>query len=42
MFIIHMKKKSYKKILTIPVLMIAVGLVGAGAERLFKAIIYIT
>ena len=38
-FIVHMKKKSYKKILTIPVLMIAVGLVGAGAELLVQGVI---
>ena len=31
MFVVHMKKKAYKKLLTIPVVMIAVGLIGTGA-----------
>lgn len=36
MFIVHMKKKAYKKLLTIPVVMIAVGLVGTGAAFLMQ------
>ncbi len=36
MFIFCMKKKSYKKLLTVPVIMIAVGLVGTGAEMLVQ------
>lgn len=31
MFVVNMKKKTYKKILTVPVVMIVVGLLGAGA-----------
>lgn len=31
MFVVHMRKKSYKKLLTVPVIMIVVGLLGTGA-----------
>ena len=36
MFVVHMKKKAYKKLLTIPVVMIAVGLIGTGAGFLIQ------
>ena len=36
LFIVFMKKKNYKKLLAVPVLMIAVGLVGSGAEFLVQ------
>lgn len=36
MFVVHMKKKAYKKLLTIPVVMIAVGLIGTGAGLLIQ------
>lgn len=36
LFVINMKKKTYKKILTVPVIMIAVGLVGSGASLLVQ------
>lgn len=36
MFIVHMKKKAYKKLLTIPAVMIVVGLVGTGATFLIQ------
>lgn len=36
MFIIQIKKKNYKQLLTIPVIMIAVGAVGTGAELLVQ------
>lgn len=36
MFIVNMKKKTYKKILTVPVIMIVVGLVGTGAGLLVQ------
>ena len=35
-FIIFMKKKNYKKLLSVPVLMIVVGLVGSGAGYLIQ------
>lgn len=36
MFVVNMKKKAYKKLLTIPVVMIAVGLIGTGAGFLIQ------
>ena len=36
MFVLNMKKKAYKKILTVPVIMIAVGLLGTGAGMLIQ------
>lgn len=36
MFVLNMKKKAYKKILTVPVIMIAVGLLGTGASMLIQ------
>lgn len=36
MFVVQIKKKSFKKLLTIPVIMIAVGAVGTGAEVLVQ------
>lgn len=36
LFVVNMKKKTYKKILTVPVIMIAVGLVGTGAGLLIQ------
>ena len=31
LFVVHMKKKNYKKLLTVPVIMILVGVIGSGA-----------
>lgn len=39
LFVVFMKQKKYKKILTVPVIMIAVGLVGTGAELLVQNVI---
>lgn len=39
LFVVFMKKKNYKKIFTVPVIMIAVGLVGTGAEMLVQNVI---
>lgn len=39
LFVINMKKKSYKKILTVPVIMIAVGLLGTGAAMAVQGFI---
>lgn len=39
MFIVHMKKKSYKKLLTIPVIMIAIGVLGTGAEFVIQTFV---
>ena len=39
LFVVFMKQKKYKKILTVPVIMIAVGLVGTGAELLVQYVI---
>lgn len=39
MFVVHMKKKSYKKLLTIPVIMIAVGVLGTGAEFVIQTFV---
>ena len=36
MFVVQMKRKQYKKILTVPVVMIVVGLVGTGAGMLVQ------
>ena len=36
MFVVQMKRKQYKKILTVPVVMIVVGLVGTGAGMLIQ------
>ena len=36
LFVVFMKKKSYKKILTVPVIMIVLGLVGTGAGYLIQ------
>ncbi len=36
LFVTNMKKKTYKKILTVPVIMIVVGLVGSGASLLVQ------
>ena len=36
LFVVNVKKKTYKKILTVPVAMIAVGLVGTGAGLLIQ------
>ena len=36
MFVIRMKQKNYKKLLSVPVLMIVVGLVGTGAAYLIQ------
>ncbi len=36
MFVVQMKKKNFKQLLTIPVIMIAVGAVGTGAEALVQ------
>ena len=36
MFVVKMKRKQYKKILTVPVVMIVVGLVGTGAGMLVQ------
>ena len=36
MFVIQLKKKNFKKLLTIPVIMIAVGALGTGAETLVQ------
>lgn len=36
MFVVHMRKKTYKKILSIPVLMIVIGLIGTGASYLIQ------
>ena len=36
LFVVNMKRKSYKKILAVPVIMIVVGLVGSGAELLVQ------
>lgn len=36
MFIVQMKKKNFKQLLTIPVIMIAIGAVGTGAEVLVQ------
>lgn len=36
MFVVKMKRKQYKKILTVPVVMIVVGLVGTGAGMLIQ------
>ena len=36
MFVVQMKRKHYKKILTVPVVMIVVGLVGTGAGMLVQ------
>ena len=36
LFVVHMKKKNYKKLLSVPVLMIVVGLVGSGAAYLIQ------
>ena len=36
MFVVQMKKKNYKQLLTIPVIMIAVGAIGTGAEMLVQ------
>ena len=39
MFVIQMKKKNYRKILTIPVIMIAVGIVGTVGEVVVQKIV---
>ena len=39
LFVVFMKKRQYKKLLTVPVIMIAVGLVGSGAELLVQTVI---
>ncbi len=39
MFVINVKKKAYKKLLTIPVVMIVVGLAGTGAGLLMQGFI---
>ena len=36
LFVVFMKKKDYKKLLTVPVIMIAVGLIGSGAGFLIQ------
>ena len=36
MFVVQLKKKNFKQLLTIPVIMIAVGAVGTGAEALVQ------
>lgn len=36
LFVVHMNKKNYKKLLSVPVLMIVVGLVGTGAAYLVQ------
>ena len=36
LFVVHMSKKNYKKLLSVPVLMIVVGLVGTGAAYLVQ------
>ena len=36
MFVVQMKRKQYKKILTVPVVMIVVGLVGTGAGMMIQ------
>lgn len=36
LFVVYMKKKTYKKLLAVPVIMIAVGLVGSGAEFMIQ------
>jgi len=36
LFVVNMKKKTYKKILTVPVIMIAIGLIGSGAEFMIQ------
>ena len=36
LFVVHMSKKNYKKLLSVPVLMIVVGLVGSGAAYLMQ------
>lgn len=36
LFVVHMRKKNYKKLLSVPVLMIVVGLVGTGAAYLVQ------
>ena len=36
LFVVHMSKKNYKKLLSVPVLMIVVGLVGSGAAYLIQ------
>ncbi|MGN1333786.1 MAG: UPF0182 family protein [Anaerovoracaceae bacterium] len=39
LFVIQMRKKNYKKLLTVPVLMIVVGLVGSGAGYLIQNLV---
>ena len=36
MFVVHMKKKNYKKLFSLPVLMIIIGLVGSGSAYLIQ------
>lgn len=36
LFVVHMKKKNYKKLLTVPVIMILVGVIGSGAGYLIQ------
>ena len=36
MFVVHMKKKNYKKLFSLPVMMIIIGLVGSGSAYLIQ------